>query len=367
MSIENNFQTFQPQITDVSSAAKEENAPKVSVIVPVYKVEKYLPECIESVLAQTFPDFELILVDDGSPDNSGKICDAYAARDSRIRAIHKENGGLSDARNAGIRAARGDLLMFLDGDDFWLGRDLLSCLDEAWCSRAPDCDFLMFNLEDRFPNGQRVRWKDFSPTGTAFSATKSERVVAMCKSGVFRMSAYCKLMDRAWIVKNELFFEKGLISEDTPWFANLMTRARNWRCVNVFGYAYRKQREGSITAAGTELDERRFAGVMRGIDELVHVADSSCWSRPARHALLSFAAFTLAGLVLRWNFLDKEKRKTIRNYSWLFRYRSNPKVFVSAWIIRIFGFSAACFFMNKLRLIMKCFLARARTNFDNGR
>lgn len=93
------------------------HVPKVSVIVPVYKVEKYLPECIESILAQTFTDFELILVDDGSPDNSGKICDDYAARDSRIRVFHKENGGVSSARNLGLDNARGEWIAFVDSDD----------------------------------------------------------------------------------------------------------------------------------------------------------------------------------------------------------------------------------------------------------
>ena len=96
-----------------------EKTPKVSVIVPVYKVEKYLPECIDSILAQTFTDFELILVDDGSPDNSGKICDDYAARDFRIRVFHKENGGVSSARNLGIKNARADYIAFLDSDDWW--------------------------------------------------------------------------------------------------------------------------------------------------------------------------------------------------------------------------------------------------------
>lgn len=99
--------------------AAKEIAPKISVIVPVYKTEKYLPECIESILAQTFEDFELILVDDGSPDNSGAICDDYAARDPRIRVFHKENGGVSSARNLGIRNARAEYVAFLDSDDVW--------------------------------------------------------------------------------------------------------------------------------------------------------------------------------------------------------------------------------------------------------
>ena len=91
--------------------------PKVSVIVPVYNVEKCLSECVESILAQTFHDFELILVDDGSLDNSGKICDEYAVKDERIRVIHQENGGASDARHTGVKSALGDWICFVDSDD----------------------------------------------------------------------------------------------------------------------------------------------------------------------------------------------------------------------------------------------------------
>lgn len=91
---------------------------EISIIVPVYKVEPYLRKCVDSILAQTFTDFEVILVDDGSPDNSGKICDEYASKDSRVRVIHKKNGGLSSARNAGIDVARGKYLGFVDSDDY---------------------------------------------------------------------------------------------------------------------------------------------------------------------------------------------------------------------------------------------------------
>ncbi len=92
--------------------------PKISVIVPVYNVEKYLDRCVRSILNQTFSDFELILVDDGSPDNCGTMCDAYAKQDSRIQVIHKENGGLSDARNVGKAVAAGEYILFVDSDDY---------------------------------------------------------------------------------------------------------------------------------------------------------------------------------------------------------------------------------------------------------
>lgn len=90
----------------------------ISVIVPIYNVEKYLVRCIESLLSQTYKDLELILVDDASPDQCGKICEEYAKKDPRIRVIHKKNGGLSDARNAGLDCATGDYIAFVDGDDY---------------------------------------------------------------------------------------------------------------------------------------------------------------------------------------------------------------------------------------------------------
>lgn len=92
--------------------------PKVSVIIPVYNVERYLPYCVDSVLAQTFVDWNLLLIDDGSPDNSGTLCDRYAEKDKRITVIHKENGGVSSARNIGLEHAKGEWVAFLDADDY---------------------------------------------------------------------------------------------------------------------------------------------------------------------------------------------------------------------------------------------------------
>ena len=106
------------------SEQKVRNRPEISVIVPVYRVEKYLNDCIDSILAQTFADFELILVDDGSPDSCPALCDAAAAKDSRIRVIHQKNRGLSGARNAGLDIARGRWAAFVDSDDMLLPRAL---------------------------------------------------------------------------------------------------------------------------------------------------------------------------------------------------------------------------------------------------
>lgn len=110
----------------------------VSIIVPVYNVEKYLDQCISSVLSQTYQNWELLLIDDGSTDNSKEICDQYSKKDSRIKAIHKVNGGVSSARNLGLENAQGEYLMFLDSDDFWLYDNVLQLLVDKALSENLD-------------------------------------------------------------------------------------------------------------------------------------------------------------------------------------------------------------------------------------
>ena len=206
-----NSEKFQPQIArknadvpsagthlcpSATSAAKEENAPKVSVIVPVYKVEKYLPACIESVLAQTFPDFELILVDDGSPDNSGKICDDYAARDPRIRVFHKENGGVSSARNLGLDNARGEWIAFVDPDD-WIDSDMYERMYHAGTESDADfvwCDFWTESDVIIAQHRQNVEPADSANMLRAFL------------SGRLHGSVWCKLIRSSFLRKNKVCF-----------------------------------------------------------------------------------------------------------------------------------------------------------------
>ena len=114
--------------------------PKISVIVPVYKTEKYLHRCVDSILAQTYTDFELLLIDDGSPDNSGAICDEYAAKDNRIRVFHKDNGGVSSARNIGIQQSKGEYTIHVDSDD-WVEPHMLEELYRK--AKSEDADMVI--------------------------------------------------------------------------------------------------------------------------------------------------------------------------------------------------------------------------------
>ena len=119
----------------------------ISIVVPVYKVENYLEKCIHSIISQNFENYELLLVDDGSPDRCGAICDEWANKDKRIRVIHKQNGGISDARNAGIEQAKGEYLCFIDSDD-WIAPDMLKTLYDTAKESGADlvcCNFLQVN------------------------------------------------------------------------------------------------------------------------------------------------------------------------------------------------------------------------------
>lgn len=140
--------------------------PVISIIVPIYKVEKYLKRCIDSILNQTFKDFELILVNDGSPDGCGEICDDYSKKDNRIKVIHKKNGGLSDARNCGIDIASGEYIGFVDSDDF-IHRDMYKILYELSKKNDFDivqCKYKKFirsaNFEDF--NNKKLNFKVYS-------------------------------------------------------------------------------------------------------------------------------------------------------------------------------------------------------------
>lgn len=178
----------------------------ISVIVPVYKVEQYLHTCIQSVINQTYKNWELILVDDGSPDNCPQMCDEYAAKDQRIRVIHKENGGLSCARNVALDNTKGEYITFLDGDDFWHTEYLSIMLDLCLQHDAEiaQCS-LIRGTETKFPE-----------------IKKKNKIKAFDNHSIF-LKGYAKIIVCAKLYKRHLFdgvrMPVGKINEDdyTTW------------------------------------------------------------------------------------------------------------------------------------------------------
>ena len=170
----------------------------VSIIVPVYNTAQYLPVCLDSILAQSYEDFELVLVDDGSTDNSGAICDAYAAKDSRVRVFHQPNGGVSAARNHGVKEAQGDWICYVDSDDE-VKPDYLQVMVEAICSER--C-LVMGNLSDDRMSGN-LR-EDITLQGEAM-------VRYLLESGALFLSGpVAKLFRRELLVKHDIHFPEGI-------------------------------------------------------------------------------------------------------------------------------------------------------------
>ena len=207
----------------------------ISIIVPIYNIEKFLPCCIDSILAQTFTEWELILVDDGSKDTCGSICDEYATKDGRIRVIHKPNGGLTSARNAGLAMASGEWVMYLDGDD-WIEPEMLELLLRKGEETGADIvmgDFL-FAYPDRDVPYRLPDWDDCKTTSLNRYITS---VWTCVWGGIHRRSLY---------EEHQLQSPQGVTyCEDFHLIVRLCYFAR--KVVNVHRpfYHYRQQ-EGSV-------------------------------------------------------------------------------------------------------------------------
>ncbi len=220
---------------------RESGMAKISVIVPVYKVENYLEKCVDSIRNQTFSDIEIILVNDGSPDKCGQMCDEYANIDSRIKVIHKENGGLSDARNAGLKIAIGDYIAFVDSDDY-IEPDMLEKLYEA-CKKyhvkmaGVDLAYVFENKNDRVEKSNH--------TSTVMSSNDFFKL--MLNVDLFlRTGVWNKLYEKTLF--SDVCFPKGKVYEDVGTMYKLVFKCDYIAYISEPCYNYLKERNGAITA-----------------------------------------------------------------------------------------------------------------------
>lgn len=221
---------------------KEMTESLISIVVPIYNVEKYLNRCVDSILNQTYRDIEIILVDDGSPDRCGSICDEYQKRDTRIKVIHKKNGGLSDARNAGIKMAHGEYITCIDSDDFispFFLENLWTAMKKSKCEIATSW-FVDYYEGDKIPKAQKLDIKDIQ----VLNREKFyERL--LCQDGV-EVSAWGKLY------KSNLFqgveYPVGKLYEDIPTTYLLVEKTTRIAVIPNVDYFY-FQRKTSIAQA----------------------------------------------------------------------------------------------------------------------
>jgi len=274
--------------------------PKVSIVVPVYNVEDYLEFCVESLKAQTLSDIEIILVDDGSPDSSGKLCDKLAETDPRISVIHKENGGLSSARNAGIAVAKGDYIGFVDSDD-WVEPDmyehLLSLIEEHGADIA-DCG--MIEISDR----------------VFTELPKTEETAVLDRNGAldifFRISkadinyCVCDKLFRRELFQNVLFTE-GIIFEDIDFNYRALIHIEKVVESEAVKYYYFKNPEG-ISRNSLRNKDLELQGVWDNIIEL----SKSATPEYTAHAVFNRQRADFGLLCKMFKFGCREDKATAR-------------------------------------------------------
>ena len=212
------------------------HSPKISVIVPVYNVEKCLRRCVDSILAQTFTDFELLLVDDGSTDNSGVICDEYATKVSRVRVFHKPNGGVSSARNFGLDNAQGEWIAFVDSDD-WVTKDCLEIMIEG-----ENTDFTMANYTLIGDNN----WKPLILDEVNYDG---ENITDFLENQLpYCSSPWAKLIRRKILVENNIKFNDHFsYGEDTIFIMDVLSHVNSIRVVNKSIYIYDVSHIGTLS------------------------------------------------------------------------------------------------------------------------
>lgn len=333
-----------------SDISQENNSPLLSVIIPVYGVEKYLPQCVESVLNQTFCDIEIILADDGSPDNCPKMCDKYAAEDARITVIHKPNGGLSDARNAGILKASGKYLLFVDSDDFIAENSLEQIACALKNDGFPDVLFLnavLYFDEDENtgrtqPYGYAFQKEDF------YRKRKKEALTHLSSGGQFHVSACIKAVKRELISANEIFFTKGIIGEDVDFSVNLYLHASTYSYLDAPYYYYRQERQGSIMF---KKSDKRFSDLLFIISKWATSADGEY--KEQRDWILKFLFHQYYVLLSLYMSVGKElktksTRASLRYFAYLLKHTDNKKAQILYIFLKIFGVTPVSGLINKI-------------------
>ena len=216
--------------------------PIISIIVPVYNVEKYLNRCIESILNQTFPDFELILIDDGSTDKSGDICDDYKSKDSRVKVIHKNNEGVSVARNVGLDNSKGTYILFVDSDDY-IDNDLLEI---AVCNmQSKETDIIFWGFYNEYINGEIYKRKFYNES--IITSDIKNICIELYKRDLFGYT-WCKMFRRTIIKDNKIYFDRDMkYCEDEEFTANYCKYINSLAVINQYKYHYINYGDSRIT------------------------------------------------------------------------------------------------------------------------
>lgn len=320
---------------------------KFSIIIPCYQVEEYLPECVESVLKQTYTDFELILVDDGSPDRVPEMCDEYVRKDSRVRVIHQKNAGLACARNAGITDAKGEYLICIDSDDYFSQNNILERIAEKTKSEV---DVILYGYQKYFESNKN-KGESSVPFLTGVCSTR-DMLRSVLETNSYCGTAWTKAVKLSILHKHNIEFRPGMISEDIDWYLHLMCFAKTFDSINDVAIIYR-QRSGSISHApniNSMTDNlwilENWPNRIKSIVEDSLTIDSlmSVMSYYYANDLILYASYPYQQVV--------PYKKRLKAQSYLMNFAVTPRALTIKKFYKLFGFEITIFLlkiMSKLK------------------
>lgn len=323
--------------------------PFFSIIVPVYNVQNYIDECYFSIVSQSFSDYEIIFVNDGSTDYSGEKCDEICKNNEKAIIIHKENGGLSDARNVGINVSKGSYIVLLDSDDL-LNELALENLHKLIISNElPDIVINRIKFfSDNIIDGYECKYK--------FSNKLNKLTIPKCFQTIIKLEDY---IPGAWtlvakkdhIVKNDLYFVKGLLHEDEQWTPRVILNANTVAFNNNCFYLYRQGREGSITQVKTlkrEIDKLWIS------NNLYSESKKGEYNTESKEVLVSRASDLYWGVLVRtYQYKENESNfnklvENLTNLHHIFKLSKNKKYIAANILISVLGIKNTIVFLNKL-------------------
>lgn len=310
---------------------------KISVIIPIYNVGFYLQECVNSVIKQTYKNLEIILVDDGSTDECPNICDTYAKQYSNVKVVHKQNGGLSDARNVGILNSTGDYLLFLDADDFWKDSTAVqSLVDRINLTHA---DLLNYSYIKYYEDLKKYinYFEDLEPLPLDFN--KLESIQYLLDNNLYIASACNKLIKKSLFEDGDLYFVKGIYSEDIDWCLRLLIKAESvdFICDNFYCY---RQRSGSITHT---INDKKCHDLTNNILKCFSLVNKS---ESLQDVLYKYVAYQYGTFFITQAVAENYQSECINElskYKWVLKYHSNnKKLIILNIMVTLFGYKLSC-------------------------
>lgn len=320
---------------------------KFSVIIPVYNASKFIDYCVESVLSQSYSDLEVILINDGSTDKSGEICEGFARKDNRVKVYHQENQGAAVARNHGIRKATGDYLLFPDSDDYYassLGfEEINNQLEET------KADVLIHDSFVERGNGTPDDLHSSLLREEVLKLEKIEFIEYLIKKDKLTRSAWTKVISRSFLSKNNILFPTVRQTEDTGFTAELVRLGNSFDWYEKQFYAYVKHDE-SVTAKRLpeSIIHDSFSVIKTSVINGELIKDSRY--REAYYSYLAYPYVVLIGqtkeAINRGGIKENTILNDLKQYSFLMKYNLNPKLKVIKHLYKLFGYSMIVFLLS---------------------